>query len=120
MADPEAIVREWHDAVNASDADRVARLVAEEVEVGGPRGTGHGRALVLDWVGHAGIHLEPTSFHASGDTVIVGQLASWRDDTGQPTEPEPVATVFIVRDRQIVSIIRYPDLDAALAASRIA
>jgi ketosteroid isomerase-like protein len=112
---PTAIVREWHDAVNAGDAERALALVAEDVEVAGPRGGGRGRALLADWVRGAGITLEPLRVIADGGSVVVEQSARWG-----PGEPQRVATVFAVRDGLITRVARHPDLAGALAATGMA
>jgi ketosteroid isomerase-like protein len=119
MREPIDIVREWHDAVNAGDIDHVVALVTDDVEVGGPRGSDRGVALMVDWLRRANIQLVPTSWRASGETVVAGQDASWRLEDGQATEPEPVASVFIVRDGRIASVVRHPNLATALAAASI-
>ncbi len=111
LLDPEQTVRAWHRALNAGDLDRLQSLSAGDVEVGGPRGSGRGRDLLRDWSGRAGIRLEPISLQARGDdVVVVEQEASWPGDAA----PQPVASIFRVRDGLVTSVIRYPDVAAAL------
>ena len=38
----------WHEALNAGDVERVASLAHPEVEIGGPRGSAHGRQVLKD------------------------------------------------------------------------
>jgi hypothetical protein len=109
------IVEAWHAAVNASDAERAAALSHPEVEVVGPRGVATGRAVVREWVGHAGIRLEPRRWFRRDDRVVVEQRARWRDAaTGVTGEPLTVATVFRLRDGLIQRIARRDTLQEAL------
>jgi hypothetical protein len=109
------IVEAWHAAVNASDAERAAPLSHPEVEVVGPQGVATGRAVVREWVGHAGIRLEPRRWFRRDDRVVVEQRARWRDAaTGEAGDPLTVATVFRLRDGLIQRIARRDTLQDAL------
>ena len=105
------IVEAWHAAVNAGDADRATALVESKVEVAGPRGSGHDRELVREWVGQ-GISLELRRAFACGQTVVVEQGARWRTESG--AEEQLVASVFEVHDSYIARIARHPTLESAL------
>lgn len=112
------VVKAWHDAVNAGDTDRLAALVHEDVEVGGPRGSGYGVTLLYDWVKRAGIRLEPGRFFQRGDEVVVEQRVTWHlHETGETSEPQGIASSFLVRGSRVQRVMRYPDLGAALAAT---
>jgi len=111
------VVQEWHAALNEGDADRLVALSTEDVEVGGPRGTGRGAALLRDWVARASIHLAPLQILTRDGAVVVEQSARWRGDDGQLGEPKKVATLFRLRDGKVASVIRFPDVDSAVAAS---
>jgi ketosteroid isomerase-like protein len=113
-----AIVWAFHDALNARDAGAVLALAAEDVRIGGPRGTGEGKPLLAEWVGHAGVTMEPQRwFHRDG-TVVVEQVARWHDPaTGEETSSQTVATVFGIRDGLIASIARYGDLGEAVTSA---
>jgi hypothetical protein len=54
------VVQSWHDALNSGDLDRLVALMRDDVEFGGPRGSGSGAQMVRDWAERSGIHLEPT------------------------------------------------------------
>ena len=112
------LVRDWHEALNAGDADRLVALSHPDVEVGGPRGTGHGAQLLREWVARAGIHIEPRRIFHREETVVVEGEARWRDaKTGQTTGSQTVGSVFVVQDGRVSRLVRYPDLaDALLAA----
>ncbi len=110
---PAAIVLAWHEALNSGDVDRLVALSAADVEVGGPRGSGRGAQLVRDWFGRAGIRLTPLRVVARGQTLVVEQDARWSAD--EPSHR--VASVFRVRDGKVASVVRYPDMEAALSAA---
>ncbi len=108
----------WHRALNGGDVDRLLGLSSDDVEIGGPRGTGKGAPLLRDWATRAGISLEPRRiFHRAG-TLVVEQAARWRQsETGPMTDPESVATVFLVREGRVTSVVRHPEVASALAAA---
>ncbi len=111
-----AVIEDWHAAVGAGDGARAGALFSDDVEVGGPRGSGHGRAFVVDWVGHAGIRLDPVRWYCGRDGVVVEQDARWTDQaTGELGAPVRLATAFTVVDGRIARVLRYSDTGAALA-----
>lgn len=111
-------VKRWHDALNAGDVDRLLALSAEDVEVGGPRGSGHGSSLLREWFGRAGITIDPLQYFNRGATVVVEQDATWKmPGSRDPAEPQRVASVFVVLEEQVASVIRYPTLADALNAA---
>jgi ketosteroid isomerase-like protein len=116
MNSPEIIIVDaWHDALNRGDIERLDSLSTDDIELGGPRGSGHGVQLLREWFGRAGIHVEPREVFHRGKTVVVEQNAAWRNI--EPTECQIVASVFLVQDGRIASVIRHPDLSSALAAA---
>ena len=118
--DAVSTVRAWHEALNTGDVEELIALSSDEIELGGPRGrgTGPGAQLLRDWFERAGIHLEPYQTFHRDSTVVVEQGASWqRPGPGTTTEPQPVASVFIVKDGRVASVVRYADLASALEAS---
>jgi hypothetical protein len=113
-----ALVSAFHEAVNAPDVDRLRRLVTPDVEVGGPRGTGRGVDLMADWMARAGVRLTPRRVVARGPVVVVEQDAAWVDAaTGAPSSSQTVATVFVIREARIASVVRYGSLEDALRAT---
>jgi ketosteroid isomerase-like protein len=118
MNDELEIVQAFHDRLNAKDAAGVLALAAEDVRIGGPRGTGEGKQLLEEWVGHASITMEPQRwFHTEG-TVIVEQIARWHaPDTGEETSSRRVSTAFSIRDRLIASIARYDTIGEAITSA---
>ena len=111
MTDTDAVLA-WHAAVNAGDVAGVLSLSSDDVEVGGPRGSGRGADLLRDWFLRAGVRLEPTQTFVEDHTVVVEQSAQWHAG-----EPQLVASVFRVRDGKIDSVIRFPDLASAFEAA---
>ena len=109
------VVEAWHAAVNAGDAERAVALAERDVEIEGPRGTDHGRELLREWVGRAGIALELRRAFACGQTVVVEQSARWRSaTTAELCDAQLIASVFEVRDGCIARIARHETLESAL------
>ncbi|HEY7270091.1 MAG TPA: nuclear transport factor 2 family protein [Dehalococcoidia bacterium] len=94
-------------------------MCREDVELGGPEGEGQGHDLLREWFDRSGLSLELGAFLQRGEVVVVSQEAQWSSGAGGAGAVETVASVFRVRDGIIVSIHRYQDLDAALAAGGI-
>jgi hypothetical protein len=111
------VVRAWHDAVNRGDADALVALCDEDIEVGGPRGSARGSAVLRDWLGRAGIQLEPRRWFASPTELVVEQVATWRGQDGGVTNPELIASSFEVENGLVSRIVRYGSLDEALATT---
>jgi len=117
MTPEEAVVREWHAALNVGDVERLVALSTEDVEVGGPRGSSRGRDVLRQWFSRAGIQLLPGSLVQRESTVVVEQNAAWRSSaTGELTGQQTVATAFEVRDGRVAKAVRYPDLITAREA----
>jgi hypothetical protein len=109
------IVEAWHEALNSSDIERLVTLSHSNVEVGGPHGTGHGTKLLQEWADRANIRLEPLRVFHRDDTVVAQQEAKWSSaETGLVTGSQTVASVFVVRNAQVASVVRYEDLAKAL------
>ena len=108
-------VNAWHDALNSGDVERLIALSHPDVEVGGPRGSGHGAQILREWVDRANVHLEPLRTFHEAETVVVEQEAEWQ--TVEPGDRQTVASVFLVRNGLVTSVVRYPDLASALRAA---
>jgi hypothetical protein len=107
----------WHDALNDGDVERLVGLSHPDVWVGGPRGTSQGAHLLREWVDRANIHLEPGRIFHEADTVVVEQAAAWTSaDTGETTPAQTLASAFVVRERVVMTVVRYPNLAEALLA----
>src|SRR5438034_11825344 len=113
-----ATVEAWHQALNAGDVERLIALSTDDIEVGGPRGSGRGTNLLRDWFGRAGIRLQPRRRFQRGETVVVEQEAGWRSsETGAVTGRQLLASVFVVRGARVAAVIRHTDLASALAST---
>jgi ketosteroid isomerase-like protein len=107
----------WHDALNAGDAERLLALSHPNVEVGGPRGRARGTQILREWVGRADIRLEPGRSFGEAGTVVVEQGAEWQ--SADPGNVQSVASVFVVSDGLVTSVVRYSDLASALRAANV-
>lgn len=119
MSTPLDLVVAWHEAVREQDTAALAALVHSDVEVGGPKGSGRGLDLLIDWVQNSGIGLEIESFLQRGLTFVVAQTATWpdADSADGRSEPIAVASVFVVMGAQISKVLRFDDVEAALEAA---
>ncbi|WP_300016940.1 nuclear transport factor 2 family protein [Pseudonocardia sp.] len=104
-------IERWHAAVNEGDAQGAGTLCTADVEVGGPRGSGFGRELVVEWVGHAGIRLDPVRWFCGPGGAVVEQDARWAADD----RPTRLATAFRMSGGRISGVLRHPDVADALA-----
>ena len=107
----------WHAALNQADVERLLSSSIDDVEVGGPRGAGHGADLLREWLARAGVHLEPRRVFCRDQVVIVEQAARWPTADGQRADPQEVASVFRVEDGRVASVLRHLDLASALHAA---
>lgn len=113
-------VTSWHEALNTGNMERLVELSQPDVEVGGPRGKGHGVQLLREWVDRANIRLEPGRIFHKAEKVVVEQEAEWRPmQAGEPTGTRTVASVFVVRDGLVASVVRYPGVAEALRAANL-
>ena len=110
------VVVAWHEALDAGDTEALLALSHPEVEVGGPRGTSRGLEVLRGWAETSGIQLAVRRVFDRGEVVVAEQDAVWTA-SGASTDAQTVATVFVVRDDQIASIVRHPDLTEALRAA---
>jgi hypothetical protein len=111
------IVRAWHDALNRGDADALIALSDDDIEVGGPRGSACGHAILRDWLDRAGIQLAPRRWFGSPGELVVEQIATWRGPDGAVTDPAIIASSFTVEDERVMRTYRYGSLEEALAAT---
>ena len=115
---PSTIVRAWQEAVNDRDVDRLLELSDPEIEVSGPRGSGHGHTLLREWLDRAGLSLETLRVFERGGVVVVAQRGLWRSvETGEVVGEHDVASLFRVDGRRVTYFARYDDLESALEAA---
>jgi hypothetical protein len=81
------------------------------VEFHGPRGIGSGANLVVEWVEHSGIRIEPRNLRDEGEKVVAECEATWPDvdPEGAAARTPPMAMVleFGLVDGRISSIRRF-------------
>lgn len=108
---PIAIVRDWQDAANAGDTERLLESSAPDVETVGPRGSGYGHESLKGWIHRAGLTLETLRTFARDDTVVVAQHGVWHDaETGEIVGEAEVATRFRVDGGRITQLDRHDAL----------
>jgi ketosteroid isomerase-like protein len=107
----------WHGALNDGDVERLVARSHPDVEVGGPRGSSHGARILREWVDRANVRLEPGRTFHEGDTVVVEEVAEWQ--SAESGDRRTVASVFVVDDGLVKSVVRYPDLASALRAANL-
>jgi hypothetical protein len=109
----EAVIVNWHHAINTADLGRARQTVSDPIVVSGPKGSSAISAEEFtDWMIHSGIRLEPVNWHpVSGDIAVVEQDATW------PEAPDPVrvATMFRTAGGRVSAALRFPDVEQALA-----
>jgi hypothetical protein len=107
------VVEAWQTAVNAGDLARLQAVSAPDIEVGGPRGSGRGHALLGQWLQRAGLRLVPLRWFCGADgTVVVEQEARWKGG-----DPVRLASSFLVTGGLVARFFRYDELPSALAAA---
>ncbi len=117
-AQPLTIVEEWHTALNNNDVERLATLVHKDVKIGGPRGSTAGVDVLLEWVNRAKVHLNPKRYFYQNEVVVVEELGQWYSaENGEMISSQEVASIFIVQQGRIASIMRLDNLKMAFEAS---
>lgn len=116
-SNPIDIVATFHRHLADWDPDAVIALAHDDVEVGGPRGTGTGIELLREWVGRANVTMTPTRWFAKDDVVIVEQDAVWLDKQGEEMGRQAITTTFRVHDGKIAGIYRHDNLAASLTVA---
>lgn len=116
-SDPVSLIGTFHERLNAHDVAAVLAMAADDIELGGPRGSGSGKALLEEWIARASITLRPTRWFASGETVVVEQAATWETSGRDDAPAQTVATVFTVRDGLVARMARYGDIGEAVTSA---
>lgn len=120
QAEPWIPVHVWHRAVNDQDTDTAREVASDRIVMGGPRGQAVGVEAFIDWIGQAGIHLRPVSWHpVDSSTVVVEQDATWpgNPQAGADHGAMRVATLFRLDNGRITAALRFDDLHAAVIAA---
>ena len=113
-----AIVAQWIEAANAKNPERLSELSSPDIEIIGPRGSGHGLPLLLDWLERAELDLNPEKTFADEQHVVVKGHGVWRSvETGELIGEADVVLRFEVRGKQVTTFERFDNLDVALEAA---
>ncbi len=113
-----AIVREWQEAVNRRDLERLRAVAAADIAIVGPRGVGHGFDLLADWLGRVGLALETMRSFVRGDTVVMEQQGVWSAvESGERRGAATVASAFRVVAGRVAWYARYDTLAEALGGT---
>lgn len=110
-----ALVQQWQEAANQQSGDRLVELSAPDIEIVGPRGSGHGYQLLREWLTRAGLHLTTLRAFARENVVVLAQHGVWRSvETGEITGEQDVASRFRIDGQRVGQFARYDTLDVAL------
>ncbi|MBO0791902.1 MAG: hypothetical protein J2P36_13275 [Ktedonobacteraceae bacterium] len=114
-ASPFALVQAWLDTANQQAGDSLVALSTPDIEVAGPRGSGHGSQLLRDWLSRAGLHLTTLRAFARDSVVVVAQHAVWRSaETREVIGEQDLASRFRVEGQLVAQFARHDNLDVAL------
>jgi hypothetical protein len=114
-----AVAADWLGAVNRQDTARATGLSAEDIEIVGPRGSAHGRAVLTGWLARAGFTASTLRwFCGAGGHVVVEQDARWTDPVTSTEQGRArVASRLVIRGETVAAYQRHDSLDAALSAA---
>lgn len=112
---PAEIVLAWQDAANNRNFERLMELSGPDIEVIGPRGSGHGHQLVREWLLRSGLIFKTLRIFARGEVVVLEQHGVWHSaETGEPTSEADFASHFRLDGQRVMYVARYDTLDSAL------
>jgi len=111
---PIDIAAGWFRHLADRDTAAVMALAADEVEVGGARGSGTGRDLLREWVERTRAELSPKRWFAKDDVVVVEYEAVWRNRAGLDMGRRMMIVTFRVAEGRIAGIYRHDSLAASL------
>ncbi len=118
---PVELTQAWMDALNQRDAERLLVLSWAQIEIIGPKGTGRGHPMLLQWLARAGATFHTVKIFCRGDTVVMEQVGTWvvvpTDVPGRRSYQ--VASVFRCNENQIRLYARHSNLAQALTASEL-
>ncbi|MEO8800231.1 MAG: hypothetical protein ABI551_20230 [Polyangiaceae bacterium] len=106
------IVDRWLLAVNGKNRNALLEVTGDDVEIVGPKGSGHGKNLLADWLLRAGFHARAIRwFCGDNGRIVVEQDARW-----STADHARVASAFEIKDARVVRFQRFDRVEAALAA----
>ena len=117
---PAATVQAWQNAANTQDKNCLLELSDPNIEIVGPRGSGHGHELLEAWLARAGLSLETKRIFAQGDAVVLAQHGVWRSpETGEVTGEADLASSFRVAAGRVTQFSRFDRLSEALEQAQL-
>ena len=114
---PIEIASRWFRHVAEHDTDAVMALAADDVEVGGARGSGTGRDLLREWVARTRATITPRRWFAKDDVVVVEYEAVWHNRAGDDMGRRVMITTFRIDGGRIGGIYRHDNLAASLTVA---
>lgn len=111
---PTEIAAAWFQRLAHRDVEGVMALAADDVEVGGARGSGTGPDLLREWVSRTRAEITPRRWFARENIAIVEYEAVWRNRAGQDMGRRVMIVTFRIEAGRIAGIYRHDDLAAAL------
>lgn len=104
----------WMDACNAQDVDTLLEITSPTIEISGPRGSGYGKGLLVEWLERTGFTLETLSIYGRKGTLVYEQLATWSGQEGRTESEANTASVIKVKNGKVTYISRFDNLEKAL------
>ena len=116
------VVREWIDALNAGDVERMIGLAHEDIVFDTRRGLARGQEQVRAFMARQGygvaFRVVPSRYFVQGDTVVVDALNELRYvDSGELADSFEGPATFRVDDGHVTHFASHADLDTALRAA---
>ncbi|HEV2127679.1 MAG TPA: nuclear transport factor 2 family protein [Thermomicrobiales bacterium] len=111
---PIEIADTWFRHLAERDVDAVMSLAADDIEVGGARGSGSDMELLREWVTRMKAVVIPRRWFTKDDVVVVEQEAVWYSRAGEDMGRRVMITTFRIENGHIGGIYRHDDLAAAV------
>ena len=117
------VLEAWIAAWNSGDAETLAGLACDDVELALPQGRQRGVAALREFVARQAygvrLHIGPQRFEVSGEKVIaVGpvELRAVEDGDKMVAREEDAAAGFVLRDGRVARFTPYDDATSARRA----
>ncbi len=125
------VVQAFHEGIRSRNVSGLLELAAEDIRVGGGRGSSVGKSFFAEWVAHASLTLEPLRWFSrtgapcddgqdgvegsSASTIVVEERAVWLSArSGREMGRMVFAAVYEVHDGVLASIARYNNVGEAV------
>jgi hypothetical protein len=109
------IAHAWQEVANRQDVKHLLELSHADIEIAGPRGSGHGHDLLRAWLKRADLELRTLRAFVRNSAVVLEQHGVWHSlETGEPWGERTVASYFEVKEEHVTRVARYDHLQEAL------